>query len=78
MNSACDFQVTLLGTGVPTPRPDRFGPTTLIEAGNQKLLIDAGRGAAPPCYGRIASRASSLQRIAVARATPNIGVISFN
>jgi ribonuclease Z len=41
-----DFRVTLLGTGVPTPRPDRFGPSTLVEAGDQKLLIDAGRGAA--------------------------------
>jgi len=41
-----DFRVTLLGTGVPTPRPDRFGPSTLVEAGEQKLLIDAGRGAA--------------------------------
>jgi ribonuclease Z len=42
---AGSFRVTLLGTGVPTPRPDRFGPSTLVEAGNQKLLIDAGRGA---------------------------------
>jgi ribonuclease Z len=42
--SGSDFAVTLLGTGVPTPRPDRFGPSTLIEAGDQKLLIDAGRG----------------------------------
>jgi ribonuclease Z len=40
-----DFKVTLLGTGTPIPRPDRFGPSTLIEAGDQKLLIDAGRGA---------------------------------
>ena len=39
------FRVTLLGTGVPTPSPDRFGPCTLVEAGSQKLLIDAGRGA---------------------------------
>lgn len=39
------FRVTLLGTGVPIPSPDRFGPCTLIEAGDQKLLIDAGRGA---------------------------------
>ena len=39
------FRVTLLGTGVPIPRPDRFGPSTLIEAGDQTLLIDAGRGA---------------------------------
>lgn len=40
-----DFRVTLLGTGVPIPRPDRFGPSTLIEAGDHTLLIDAGRGA---------------------------------
>jgi ribonuclease Z len=45
-----DFKVTLLGTGVPTPRPDRFGPSTLVEAGDQKLLIDAGRGAAIRLY----------------------------
>jgi ribonuclease Z len=44
MSEACDFRVTLLGTGVPTPSPERFGAGTLIEAGNQKLLIDAGRG----------------------------------
>ena len=40
-----DFKVTLLGTGTPIPNPDRFGPSTLVEAGNQKLLFDAGRGA---------------------------------
>jgi ribonuclease Z len=39
-----DFKVTLLGTASPSPRPDRFGPSTLIEAGDQKLLVDAGRG----------------------------------
>jgi ribonuclease Z len=38
------FRVTLLGTGVPIPSPDRFGPGILIEAGEQKLVIDAGRG----------------------------------
>jgi len=38
------FRVTLLGTGVPIPSPDRFGPGLLIEAGEQRLLIDAGRG----------------------------------
>ena len=41
-----DFVVTLLGTGTPVPRPERFGPSTLVEAGNLKFLIDAGRGAA--------------------------------
>jgi ribonuclease Z len=39
-----DFRVTLLGTSSPVPLPDRFGPSTLIEAGGQKLIIDAGRG----------------------------------
>jgi len=38
------FRVTLLGTGTPTARIDRLGPATLVEAGDQKLLFDAGRG----------------------------------
>ena len=42
---AQDFRVTLLGTGVPFPVPERFGPATLVEAGKEKLLFDAGRGA---------------------------------
>lgn len=40
-----DFRVTLIGSGVPIPVADRFGPATLVEAGDQKLLFDAGRGA---------------------------------
>src|SRR5262245_50192869 len=47
---ASDFKVTLLGTGTPIPRPDRFGPSLLVEAGEQKLLIDAGRGATMRLY----------------------------
>jgi ribonuclease Z len=39
-----DFRVTLLGTGGPPPDPHRFGPATLVEAGNRKLLFDIGRG----------------------------------
>ncbi len=39
------LKVTLLGTGSPEPRMDRFGPSILVEAGNQKLLFDCGRGA---------------------------------
>src|SRR5712691_8458044 len=50
MTAPSDFKVTLLGTGVPIPSPDRFGPSTLIEAGDQKLLIDAGRGASIRLY----------------------------
>jgi ribonuclease Z len=39
-----DLKVTLLGTASPAPRADRFGPSTLVEAGDQTLLFDAGRG----------------------------------
>jgi ribonuclease Z len=39
------FRVTLIGTGTPIPSPERFGPCTLVEAGNRKFLVDAGRGA---------------------------------
>jgi ribonuclease Z len=39
-----EFRVTLLGTGHPYPSPVRFGPSALIEAGGQRLLVDAGRG----------------------------------
>jgi ribonuclease Z len=45
-----DFRVTLLGTGIPVPAPDRFGPATLVEVGDQKLLFDAGRGATIRLY----------------------------
>jgi len=40
-----DIKVTLLGTSTPNPFPDRFGPSTLVEAGNERLLFDCGRGA---------------------------------
>lgn len=40
-----EIRVTLLGTGCPPPVMNRFGPSTLVEAGNQRLLFDAGRGA---------------------------------
>ena len=39
------FRVTLLGTGAPPPVLDRFGPSTLVEAGKDKFIFDAGRGA---------------------------------
>ncbi len=39
------IKVTLLGTGCPPPVMNRFGPSTMIEAGGQKFLFDAGRGA---------------------------------
>jgi len=40
-----DIRVTLLGTGCPPPLMTRFGPSILVEAGDKKLLFDAGRGA---------------------------------
>jgi len=40
-----EFRVTLLGTGAPIPRIDRFGPSTLVEVAGQRLLFDVGRGA---------------------------------
>jgi len=40
-----NFRVTLLGTGAPPPSVTRFGPSILVEAGDQTLVFDAGRGA---------------------------------
>jgi ribonuclease Z len=40
-----EIRVTLLGTGSPAPVMNRFGPSTLVEAGGQKFVFDAGRGA---------------------------------
>ncbi len=39
-----EMKVTLLGTGTPTPRLTSFSASTLVEAGNQRLLFDLGRG----------------------------------
>ena len=44
--SGQDLKVTLLGTGSPQPRMERFGPSILVEAGTKKLVFDCGRGAA--------------------------------
>jgi ribonuclease Z len=38
------IRVTLLGTGGPQPSVERFGPATLVEAGDAVLLFDCGRG----------------------------------
>jgi ribonuclease Z len=42
---AQSLRVTLLGTGSPIPSIERFGPSTLVEAGSETLLFDCGRGA---------------------------------
>jgi ribonuclease Z len=36
--------VTLLGTGSPMADPNRAGPATLVQAGGEHFLVDAGRG----------------------------------
>jgi ribonuclease Z len=41
---AQSLKVILLGTGAPVPRIERFGPSTLVEAGSETLLFDCGRG----------------------------------
>lgn len=38
------LRVTLLGTGIPNPHINAFGTATMIEAGEQSVLIDCGRG----------------------------------
>ena len=60
-----DFKVTLLGTGTPIPDLDRFGPSTLVEAGNQKLLFDAGRGATIRLRQILASKNTIMTKIDV-------------
>lgn len=44
ISSAQIIKVTLLGTGNPQPTIERFGPSTLVEAGGQFFLFDCGRG----------------------------------
>jgi hypothetical protein len=35
------FRVVLLGTGTPMPSVERFGPSTLVEAGRRSRLSDS-------------------------------------
>ena len=39
-----DIKLTFLGTGAPRPSHDRFGPAILVEAGDYKIMVDAGPG----------------------------------
>lgn len=48
--NAQEIKVTLLGTGNPRPVLSRFGPSTLVEAGHEKLIFDCGRGVAQRIY----------------------------
>ena len=38
------MKVTLLGTGSPIPDPNRAGPSTLVQAAGQHIVVDCGRG----------------------------------
>jgi len=38
------MKITLLGTGSPLPDPSRAGPSTLVQAGDQNIVVDCGRG----------------------------------
>ena len=38
------FYAVTIGTGMPLPNPDRACAATLIVAGDQKILVDTGRG----------------------------------
>ena len=39
-----DIVLTFLGTGAPRPSLERYGPSILVEAGEKKLIVDAGSG----------------------------------
>jgi len=43
-NKQADIRITLLGTGTPPVSATQYGASTLIEAGDQVLLFDCGRG----------------------------------
>lgn len=38
------MKITLLGTGTPQPDSQKFGTSTLIEAGGMRVMLDCGRG----------------------------------
>ena len=38
------MKITLLGTGSPLPSATCAGPSTLVQAGGQNIVVDAGRG----------------------------------
>ena len=38
------MKVTLLGTGSPIPDPNHAGPSTLVQAAGQHIVVDCGRG----------------------------------
>ena len=45
----CTFTVTLHGTGTPIPCMERFGPSTLVEAGYHPPKLNTRTGRNSPC-----------------------------
>lgn len=60
--TAQSIKVTLLGTGGPVPSIERFGPSTLVEAGGQKFLFDCGRGASQRLW-QLKTRLGEVNRL---------------
>jgi ribonuclease BN (tRNA processing enzyme) len=42
---APDFRLTLLGAGTPTPTPERFGSSEVVQIGPERLMFDCGPAA---------------------------------
>jgi ribonuclease Z len=38
------MKITFLGTGAPRPSMERYGPSILVEAGDRRIIVDAGSG----------------------------------
>ncbi len=43
-DSGAVIKLTFLGTGAPRPSLSRYGPAILVEAGDYKIMVDAGPG----------------------------------
>ena len=58
------MKVTLLGAGVPTPTPRRFGSAHLLDVASRSLLIDCGP-------------ATTYKLTRAGRRTPEISLLFF-
>jgi ribonuclease Z len=57
-------KVTLLGAGVPTPTPSRFGSAYLLDVAGRSLLVDCGP-------------ATTFKLVAAGRGTPEVSLLLF-
>ena len=79
------MKVTLLGTGSPIPHPFRAGPATLVQAGTDSVLVDAGRGVimrlaqaglVPTMLSGVGTRPDWFPRCSVVWSSPTCTVIT--